>query len=184
MKAVFLDRDGTINVERENYVLRIEELEIMEPAFGAIRLFNQHQLKSIVITNQSCIGRGLLSEEALGTIHAHFLKLLAHQNAHIDSIYYCPHHPLDLCACRKPNIGMLERAAKEQGVHLAGSYMIGDRDFDILAGKNAGCTTILVLTGAGKLSLERLQALSIQPDWIFENILEAAHWITKQPLAP
>ena len=177
MKAVFLDRDGTINVEEPNYLTDIRKLKIFDEAFIAIQLFNCQGFKTIVVTNQSCVGRGVLQEKELIKINTQLQKTLAKKNAHLDSIYYCPHTPDDQCLCRKPKIGLLQRAVQEHHVNLEKSFFIGDREFDIYAGKAAGCKTVLVLTGAGKQMLERF---SLKPDFIATHLLEAAQWVIQQ----
>lgn len=182
MKAVFLDRDGTINIEIYPYLTAITQLEIMEVSFEAIQLLNQHLFKTIVVTNQSCVGRGLIGEDELHRIHETLTVKLAEKKAFLDSIYYCPHHPDAKCFCRKPNTGMLKRAAKEHKVDFQKSFLVGDRLFDIHTGKNVGCKTILVLTGAGKETLSSLKDHHEEPDYIARDILDAARWIIQQPL--
>ncbi len=186
MKAVFLDRDGTINHEEPNYLLDLKKLKIFEESFQAIQLLNQHGFKTIVVTNQSCVGRGLLEECDLQKINTLLKQKLAQRKAILDSIYYCPHHPQDQCQCRKPKLGMFEQAVKDHHISLKKSFVIGDREFDVHAGKAAGCKTILVLTGAGKQTLEHLKKTpeeNNQPDFVATDILEATHWLIRQPLA-
>ena len=182
MKAVFLDRDGTINVEEPNYLLDLKKLKIFDESFEAIQLLDQHGFKAIVVTNQSCVGRGFLEEQELQRINATLKQKLATQNAFLDSIYYCPHHPEDQCSCRKPKLGMFERAVQEHKVNLKKSFVIGDREFDIHAGKAAGCKTILVLTGAGQQTLESLKNSPEQPDFVAPHILDAVRWIIHQSI--
>lgn len=184
MKAVFLDRDGTINHEEPNYLTDIRRLRIFKEAFEAIKLLNRHQFKTIVVTNQSCVARGLLKEEELIRINEKLKIRLARKKAFVDSIYYCPHMPADQCRCRKPDVGLLQRAVREHQIALEKSFFIGDRMFDIHAGKNGGCKTILVLTGAGRETLANLKTetpLHEHPDHIAENVLDAAEWIIRQP---
>lgn len=184
MKAVFLDRDGTINHEEPNYLTDIRRLKIFKEAFEAIKLLNHHQFKTIVVTNQSCVGRGLLKEEELIRINEKLKIRLARKKAFVDSIYYCPHTPADQCRCRKPDVGLLQRAVREHQIALEKSFFIGDRMFDIHAGKNVGCKTILVLTGAGRETLSNLKTgapANEYPDYIAENVLDAVEWIIHQP---
>ena len=180
MKAVFLDRDGTINYEEPNYLLDLKNLKIFEEAFEAIQLLNYHGFKTIVVTNQSCVGRGLLEEQELQQINESLKQKLAERKALLDSIYYCPHHPEAKCLCRKPKLGMFEQAVKEHKINLKKSFVIGDREFDIHAGKAAGCKTILVLTGAGQQTQKTLTRPTDQPDFIADTILEAVQWIIRQ----
>jgi len=181
MKAVFLDRDGTINFEVPNYLTDINKLEVLEPAYEAIQLLNQHQFKTFVATNQACVGKGMLDETALKRIHNRLLEKLSEKKAFIDSVYYCPHHPDDRCFCRKPNTGMIQQAVKEHGIDPKKSFFVGDRLFDIHSGHNAGCKTVLVLTGAGKETLAALGVHHQKPTHIADNILEAVRWIITQP---
>jgi D-glycero-D-manno-heptose 1,7-bisphosphate phosphatase len=146
--GIFFDRDGTINTQID-FLRHPDELELIRKAAQAIREANSLGLRFFVITNQSGIARGLMSETDLAAVHERLRDLLGNQGARIDAIYYCPHHPEFgkppyniFCDCRKPDIGMLTRAAL--------SFLVGDRAADMVAGKKAGCTTILVLTGYGK----------------------------------
>lgn len=180
MKAVFLDRDGTINHEEPNYLLDLKKLKIFEESFEAIQLLNQHGFKTIVVTNQSCVGRGFLEEKELQKINGTLKQKLAARNAFLDSIYYCPHHPEDQCVCRKPKLGMFDQAVQEHKINLKKSFVIGDRELDIQAGKAAGCRTILVLTGAGQKILSSFTKPTEHPDFIAPHILEAVQWIIRQ----
>ena len=152
--AVFLDRDGTINVEKE-YLYRPQDFEFTPRAIEAIRMLNQAGYLVVVVTNQSGVARGYYSEEAVRALHVHVAQLLAADGARVDGWYYCPHHPggkapYDLvCSCRKPLPGMLMAATEELGIDLGRSWMVGDKLADIEAGIAAGCRPILVLTGYG-----------------------------------
>lgn len=153
--AVLLDRDGVIS-EQTAFVNRPEDLVLVDGAAEAIARLNHADLPVVVITNQGGIAMDYLTEEDLAEIHDHMKRLLADGRAHVDAIYYCPHHPhatvaaylLD-CPCRKPGIGMLERARDELGIDLRKSVLVGDATTDILAGIRAGCSTILAETGFG-----------------------------------
>ena len=153
--AVFLDRDGVI-CKQAAFVNRPEDLVLIDGSGEAIALLNRAHIPVVVITNQGGVAMGHLTEETLARIHARMKVLLAKADASVDAIYYCPHHPqaevtgylLD-CSCRKPGIGMLEKARDELGVNLRKSVLVGDAITDILAGIRAGCRTILVETGLG-----------------------------------
>jgi D-glycero-D-manno-heptose 1,7-bisphosphate phosphatase len=182
-RSVFLDRDGTINVET-HHLHRADQMQLIEGAGEAIRLFNQARMKTVVVTNQSSVGRGLLSRDELARIHAEMCQQLRHAGASIDAIYSCPHHPSAAvgrfrveCGCRKPKPGTLYRAARDLGIHLGRSFLVGDKISDLEAGFAAGCNTILVRTGYGRDSERQLLHRKHQPDHVAENILEAAHWI-------
>ena len=179
MKAVFLDRDGTVNVEVPNYLTNIQDLEIIEETYEAIRLLKQHGYKVFIATNQACVNKGLLKESELHRIHNKIVELLAEQKAFLDAVYYCPHIPQEGCTCRKPDTGMIKRAQEEHGIHPDKSFFVGDRLFDIRAGKTGGLKTVLVKTGAGAKTLEIIQTEfpNEHPDFVANHILEAAHWI-------
>jgi D-glycero-D-manno-heptose 1,7-bisphosphate phosphatase len=146
-KAVFLDRDGVINrkpLEGE-YVTRWEEMEILPEVAGAVVQLNQADFKVIVVTNQRCIAKGLVTDAEVEAIHQRMCRALANVGATIDAVYYCPHEKQPPCTCRKPAPGMLLLAAREHGIDLAESWMIGDSDIDIAAGRSAGCKTALLV---------------------------------------
>jgi D-glycero-D-manno-heptose 1,7-bisphosphate phosphatase len=169
--AIFLDRDGTIN-EDVGYAAHPNEISLYPYAGEAIRLINEAGLKTIVVTNQSGIARGFLNETMLERIHDHLRGELARQGARLDAFYYCPHHPRigpqpyqKVCRCRKPQTGMLELAAREHGIDLAASYVIGDKVSDINLAVNAGSRGVLVKTGYGEMTLRRVQeARSQKPE--------------------
>ena len=171
MRAVFLDRDGTIGPDAY-YCSRPEDFNIFPGAAEAVKLINRAGLKAIVITNQSGIARGYFSEDTLAEIHGKMLNELEEQGARIDGIYYCPHHPDDGCQCRKPGTGLLQRAAEEHGIDFDGSFMVGDTQMDIDAGRAAGCRTVLVTTGP----LEG-NDVTEPADSTADSLLEAARWI-------
>lgn len=153
-RAVFLDRDGTINVEKD-YLYRPEEFEFIPGAVDAVRLLKQHGYVVVVVTNQSGIARGYYTEDDLTVLHNHIDRLLAAEGVSVDAWYYCPHHAegkgeyaVD-CSCRKPLPGMLLKAADEHGIDLSSSWMVGDKLVDVEAGVAAGCRSVLVRTGYG-----------------------------------
>ncbi len=163
-RAVFLDRDGTVNVEKE-YLHRTEEFEFIPGAPEAIRLLKNAGFLVIIVTNQSGIGRGYYDEAAVHRLHRFMDEQLAHHGTGVDAYYLCPHHPLHgigeyrrECGCRKPLPGMLFEAAGEFSIDLTVSFIIGDRMADVEAGRAAGCRPILVRTGYGEKESARLPA--------------------------
>lgn len=153
--AVFLDRDGTINVEKE-YLHRAEEFEFVPGAPEAIRLLKEAGFLVVVVTNQSGVARGYYDEAAVHRLHRFVDLELATVGASVDAYYLCPHHPhhgigpyRTECACRKPLPGMLLNAAADLGIDLSRSWIVGDKAADVEAGLAAGCRTILVRTGYG-----------------------------------
>ena len=148
-RAVFLDRDGVLTRER-SYVKSPAEVELLPGTAEGLAALRRAGWVTVVVTNQSGVGRGLFSEAMLGEIHAALARKLAAEDpdARWDALKYCPHHPTEAlppyrmdCACRKPKPGMLLEAARELGIDLASSWMVGDAERDVLAGKAAGCRT-------------------------------------------
>jgi D,D-heptose 1,7-bisphosphate phosphatase len=157
--AVFLDRDGTLNVEKGG-VRRPQELELIPGVAEALIALRQAGFCLVVVTNQSVIARGQASERDLAAIHSRLERELGRSGAHLDGIYVCPHHPdrgfpgerVDLkiaCDCRKPGIGLVERARRDLNIDLSASWMIGDQTRDVEMARRAGLRSILLQTGAG-----------------------------------
>lgn len=146
-RAAFLDRDGVINQKAPDgqYVTRWEDFHILPGVIEGIVRLNRAGLRVIVVTNQRCVAKGLLTEAELGKLHRQMSEHLARAGAPVDGIYYCPHELESACDCRKPAPGMLLEAARAHGLDLRASWMIGDSDSDIQAGKNAGCRTARLL---------------------------------------
>ena len=154
--AVFLDRDGTIN-EEMGYINHIDRFILLPRTAEAIRMINSHGFKAVVVTNQSGVARGIFPELLVKEVHRKMEDLLRAEGAHIDGVYYCPHHPdfgppeyRKRCTCRKPATGMIERACHDLDIDLQKSYMVGDRITDIEFAHKIGAKGILVLTGFGK----------------------------------
>ena len=179
-KAVFVDRDGTIN-EESGYLIRKEDCRFIPGAIEAIVQLHKAGFLVVVITNQSGIARGYYSAADLEQLHLHMAGGIAAAGGIIDGWYHCPHHPdypaeSSQCDCRKPLPGMLQRAAHELGIDLAASWMIGDKIADVSAGVAAGCQSILVITGYG--SSEALSAPKGQ--LILDDLGAAAAYIIEQ----
>jgi len=187
-RAVFLDRDGTL-LEEDGYLNRPEDIRYYNQAFDAVKRINASGSLAVVITNQSAIARGLLSEEDLSNLHHILAAGFDRQGARIDAIYYCPHHPeagdepyRGTCQCRKPNPGMLLSAAQDLDLDLTSSHIIGDKLLDVEAGHRAGCTSVLVRTGHGEESWrsvrtgESVETLE-HPDFVADDVLQAVNWI-------
>ena len=180
--AVFLDRDGTL-IEDARYLARADQIRLLDGSLEALRLARSAGLATVLVTNQSAIGRAWLSESELHEIHTHLSALLESGGARLDGIYFCPHHPeavLDeyrrVCPCRKPNPGMLLQAAEDLELDLASSLMVGDRLRDVEAGRRAGCRTVLVETGYGSEEWRARRPTDPQPDHIAPNLLQAVRW--------
>jgi len=171
-KAVFIDRDGTL-IEEVNFLHRVEELRFFSFTDEAIRLLKENGYKVVLVTNQSGIGRGIYTVEEMHAVHEKIQEELTEK---LDAIYFCPHLPNAGCACRKPNLGMIESALTDLPIELEGSWMIGDKKLDVELGINAGITPILVKTGYGEAHLSELER---KPEYVAENLLEAVRLIVE-----
>ncbi len=149
MKAVFVDRDGVINRNRDDYVKRWEDFVFLPHAAEALAEITRHGLMTVVLTNQSAINRGIITREAVEEIHARMTAELRLVGARIDGVFYCPHRPDERCGCRKPRPGLLLQAAQRLHIDLSQSYLVGDALSDIEAAREVGCIPILVATGRG-----------------------------------
>ena len=143
-KAVFLDRDGVINKKRIDHVKSVDEFKIFSNVGDAIKLLRDKGYLVIIITNQSVIGRNIISEKKLDEIHIELKNYLKQSNTYVDSIYYCPHIPEQNCDCRKPKPGLIFEACQDFDIDLKNSYFIGDSISDLDAAENAGCKGILL----------------------------------------
>jgi len=182
--AVFIDRDGTIS-EEVGYVNHPSRFRLFEYSSEAIKKLNDADWLAIVVTNQAGVARGYFSEDIITQVHNRMNKELAQQNARLDAIYYCSHHPtlgdppyrLD-CDCRKPKAGLIKRAAADFDFDLANSWMVGDRYSDIELAHNAGLRSALVLSGYGRGEWEYQRgSWQLQPDLVSENLLDAVNSI-------
>lgn len=149
MKLVILDRDGTINHERADFVKSPQEWTPLPGALEAIARLNHAGWHVVIASNQSGLGRGLFDVSTLNAIHAKMHHLLAGVGARIDAVFYCPHAPAENCHCRKPEPGLFEQIGDRYGLDLHGVPVLGDSARDLLAGVAAGCEPHLVLTGKG-----------------------------------
>ncbi|MBN1223381.1 MAG: HAD family hydrolase [Candidatus Aminicenantes bacterium] len=182
-RAVFLDRDGTINKD-VGYPGSYDAIAIYPYSFEAVRKLNKAGFLSVVVTNQSGVGRGLIMERDLLEIHDKMRDAFLSQKSRLDAIYYCPHYissPVPEyrkdCTCRKPNPGMALKAVAELGIDIQNSYMIGDKTEDILFGLNIKATPILLLSGHGRRALKELTEKGIKPAHVAANLLAAVDWI-------
>jgi D,D-heptose 1,7-bisphosphate phosphatase len=185
-KAIFLDRDGVINEEGRT-VTKPEEFNLIKGVSEALDKINKSEYLAIVITNQPGIAKGFHTVESLSEIHKKMEYLLGKDGAYVDRVYYCPHHPekgfegeipelkID-CDCRKPNIGMLEKAVKDFNIELNGSYFVGDSTRDIQTAKNAGIKSILLKTGNAGLDTH----FDSKPDHEFDSLNDAINYILEK----
>lgn len=179
--AVFLDRDGTI-AEEVGYLNHASRFRLFPFVAPAICRLNEANLPVIVVTNQSGVGRGYFPESLVHTVNGLMTQQLAQAGAKIDAIYYCPHSSADNCECRKPRTGMLERAAQDHALDLQRSFVVGDRFGDMELARNARARGIFVRTGYGEGELAWHAATwPTQPDFVAEDLAQAADWILRQP---
>ena len=179
-RAIFLDRDGVINVNRVDNVRTWEQFVFERDALRALARLAPTDFRLIVLTNQSGIGRGHMSEATVQEIHRRMIFEIEHVGGRIDRVYYCPHVPEDECTCRKPSPEMLLRGRDEFALDLAHSYFIGDWVDDIRAARNANAFPILVRTGRGESAITEMRAQGIALPEIFENLAAAVEWILQE----
>lgn len=182
--AVFIDRDGTIS-EEVGYVNHPTRFRVFPYSAAAVRALNDAGLLAVLVTNQAGVARGYFAEEMIGAVHERLRRELERGGARLDAVYYCPHHPsvgeppyrLD-CDCRKPRPGLIQRAARELGIDLAASWMVGDRYSDIVLARNAGVRAAFVLSGYGLGEWEHQRASwQHEPDLVAEDLLDAVKQI-------
>ena len=186
-RAVFLDRDGTIN-EEVGYLKSLDMLKVIPGAGAAIRRLNAAGFKVVIITNQSGVARGYFPESLVHEAHALLTATLRKDGATIDGIYYCPHHPTAgnskhtiPCDCRKPATGLMDRAARDLGIDLKQSFMVGDKWSDIELGHRAGARSILVRSGFAPDDAGNERPSHVEdPDFTAHDLAEAADWIIEK----
>ncbi len=178
--AIFLDRDGTIN-EEHGYLRAPQAVKLLPTVCAALALLNGLNIPVIIVTNQSALGRGLMSEAEFAAVNAALWCALQACGVHYDALYYCPHAPdrEPPCNCRKPQPGLLLQAAEDFNLDLSRSYIIGDKQSDLDAGYAAGCHTVLVCTGFGEEAYKALTQQLQQPDYVAATLLEAVRWVTR-----
>ena len=183
-KAVFLDRDGTVN-EEVGYMRELSMLTLIPGVGRAIKKLNAAGFLVVLVTNQSGVARGYFPESLVGEAHAQLEELLGADGARIDAVYYCPHHPTvgtthhtRACACRKPGTGLIDQAARDLTIDVSRSYMVGDKWSDVELGHRAGAASILVRSGfaADDPGNARPEHVA-DPDFTAHDLAEAADWI-------
>jgi len=175
--TIFLDRDGTLNSD-PGYIKSPDLLELFPGVPEALAKLKRAGARLILVTNQSGIARGFLSHDDLAAIHTKLSHILDRAGASLEAIYFCPHHPDDGCACRKPNRGMIDQAVRERRVNLERAYVIGDHVRDIELAKRIGVRSILVTTGTIRpQEIEELKASAAAPEWVASSLTDAVDWV-------
>ena len=182
-RGVFLDRDGTL-IEEVGYLDSLDRVRFFPYSVDAVRLLNRAGFAVIIATNQSGVARGFFDEAFVEETHRFVSDTLAKGGAHVEGFYYCPHHPeatvepyRQTCDCRKPQSGLLRKAAAEHGLELDQSFVVGDRVNDMKAGAAVGARGVLVRTGYGR----RAEATVGHDAFVADNLMEAVSWILRQP---
>jgi D-glycero-D-manno-heptose 1,7-bisphosphate phosphatase len=176
--AVFLDRDGVLIENRPDYVRDWAHVQILPRVLEALSGFQHEGFKIVVVTNQSAIGRGLLTLQTAQEINDHLVKTIKESSGWVDSVYMCPHKPEDQCNCRKPKPGLLLQAAQELSIDLQASWMVGDAWSDLIAGQAAGLRgTIMVRTGRGSSQLLETQPEGLKSFLVSDDLFDAFHKI-------
>lgn len=176
-RAVFLDRDGTLNYDSRDYIKTLAEFQLFPFTPEALQILSGLGYRLVVITNQACIGKGLTTVAAVEEIHSHLKRELARQGISLAAIYYCPHRREENCVCRKPAIGNVLKAVEDLQLDLSRSFFIGDSAKDVVTGKRAGCRTIQVATGVWGDYLGDLSKEEAEPDFRADDLLQAARLV-------
>ncbi len=167
IKAIFMDRDGTINDNKEGYIHKIEDFEFLPGVLPSLKKLSKTEYHLIIVTNQSGVGRGKFSHNDFQKLSNWMVDALKKEKIKIDKIYHCPHHPEDNCGCRKPGIGLFLHAVEDFGINLSKSWLIGDNEKDVLTGREANIKTI-------KIGDRMNQNLKLEPNYYASNFQEAA----------
>ncbi len=179
-RAIFLDRDGVISVNRADYVKTWDEFVFLPRALDALKQLAASEFLLIVTTNQSVVGRGIMTQATLDDIHARMLDAIRARGGRIDAIYSCPHAPEENCDCRKPRTEMYRRAAEQFGIDTTRSYVIGDAKEDVQAAQSIGAEPILVQTGRGEEHGHWLVVNGNSRFHAADDLLDAMQWIWKR----
>lgn len=177
--AIFLDRDGVIIENRSDYVRQWSHVTVLPKAIDALSGFKRQGFKIVVVTNQSAIGRGLMTFEDAQAINERLVAAIKESGGWVDAVFMCPHKPEDNCECRKPQPGLLLQAAQQFSLDLRSSWMVGDAWTDLLAGQSAGVEgTIMVRTGRGAVQLLQTQREEMKPYFVCDDVFDAFTKIT------
>jgi D,D-heptose 1,7-bisphosphate phosphatase len=184
-RAVFLDRDGTL-IEERGHISSPKQVRFIRGAFTALRRLQMLGFKLVIVSNQSGVARGILTEAQVRKVNQYILSELEKRGLRMDGLYYCPHHPkrgngsfTRKCSCRKPSDGMIQKGRKRLNIDTQKSYVMGDKLTDVELGRKVRSKTILLLTGFGREELARRKGSLGKPDKLARNILEGVKWIAR-----
>ena len=177
-RIVFLDRDGVINRDSPDYIKSWREFDFLPRSIDALKILKQHAFRVFVVSNQSAVNRRMLTLKDLRLIHDKMTDAIAAGGGSLEEIFFCPHLPQENCRCRKPKPGMLFAAQKKYGLSLSSVYMVGDRAKDVECAKQAACGFALLVKSNHCTEEEHiLQKKNITPDYVAEDLFDAAEWI-------
>jgi len=176
-RAVFVDRDGTLNINID-YLSDPAKYQLYPGVASGLKMLRDAGFIIVVVTNQSGIGRGIFDERTLELIHRRMKELLAREGASVDAVYFCPHHPDDGCACRKPGTALFEMAVKDLDIDPSKSFVIGDMKMDVAAGQRMGARTALVPEPRNRAkTLKDMEDWEARPDFVGDDFLSAVRWV-------
>ena len=177
--AVFLDRDGVVNVDRRDYVKSWREFDFLPSALDTLKLFAEKRIRVVIVTNQSAVNRGLVSLRSLKEIHRKMLAEIRVQGGDVEAIYFCPHTPTENCECRKPKPGMVLRAAKDLDIDLSSSYVVGDSDKEVELARSLGIKCIRISATDSNPSSSKRSPWSPDQPIVARSLGEAAQYILR-----
>jgi len=175
--AIFLDRDGVINRNRADHVKTWAEFEFLPGVLDALRRLAQLEWPVVVISNQAVIGRGIVTQQTIDEINVHMSNIVQSVGGRIDRVFCCPHRPEENCTCRKPQPGLLFKAAEQMKLDLTRSFFVGDAESDVQAAKAVGCRPVLVKTGRGIGQMALLRQDHVMGYYLADDLSDAAQWI-------
>ncbi len=180
MKLIFLDRDGVINKDLNTYVSRSEDFEFLSGVLEALKRLTVAGYEIVIISNQAGIAKGIYTKNELNRVNDKMVKAIEKAGAKISRVEYCLHADSDNCSCRKPKTGLFKRVLDEKDIDVSRIYFIGDKESDVIAGKNIGCKTILVL--CGKTKEADVKHWQTKPDCIKKDLKEAVLWLLSEDI--
>lgn len=179
-RAIFLDRDGVINHNRSDYVKTWTEFEFLPGALDALRALATLDVPTIVLSNQSAIGRRLTTLEAVQDINARMMEAIRAAGGRVDEVLFCPHRPDEHCGCRKPQPGLLLEAAQRYSLDLSSCYLVGDAVTDMQAARAVGCRAVMVLTGRGIQQAALLREAELHSCTVAKDLAAAVVWLRER----